>query len=125
MLIKLLRRFLRPYRNALIAIVALQLVGAITTLYLPSLNADIIDEGVAKGDSGQILFLGSWMLAVTLLQVASVILATYFAARSAMGLGRDVRGAIFHHVGTFSQREVQQFGAPSLITRATNDVQQV
>lgn len=124
-LFQLLRRYLKPYSGALVAIIVLQLVGAVTTLYLPSLNADIIDQGVAKGDSGRIMVLGSVMLAVALVQIASVIVATFFAARTAMQLGRDVRRDFFHHVGTFSQREVQQFGAPSLITRATNDVQQV
>src|SRR5258708_13754233 len=94
-------------------------------LYLPSLNADIIDKGVAKGDTGYIISTGGWMLAVTLVQIACSIAAVYFGARAAMSFGRDVRSAIFHKVGTFSGREVAQFGAPSLITRNTNDVQQV
>lgn len=125
MLIRLLKKYLRPYSWRIVFILVLQLIGAITTLYLPSLNADIIDQGVAKGDTGRILTLGGWMLGVTLLQIAAVIVATYFAATTAMGFGRDVRGALFHRVGTFSEREVTQFGAPSLITRTTNDVQQV
>jgi len=125
LLIKLLRTYLRPYTSALIAVVALQLVSTMANLYLPSLNADIIDKGVAKGDTGYIMSTGGWMLAVTLVQIACSIAAVYFGARAAMSFGRDVRSAIFHKVGTFSGREVAQFGAPSLITRNTNDVQQV
>jgi ATP-binding cassette subfamily B protein len=125
MLIKLLRSYLRPYSKALLAVVALQLVATMASLYLPSLNADIIDKGVAKGDTGYILNTGGWMLLVTLAQIACSIAAVYFGARAAMAFGRDVRSAIFHRVGTFSAREVAQFGAPSLITRNTNDVQQV
>ncbi|GAB3564365.1 ABC transporter ATP-binding protein [Amycolatopsis endophytica] len=125
MLNRILRTFLRPYWRALAAVLVLQLVGTIASLYLPSLNADIIDHGVATGDTGYIFSTGGWMLAVTLLQIACSIAAVYFGARSAAGFGRDVRGAIFHRVGGFSAREVAQFGAPSLITRTTNDVQQV
>src|SRR5260370_31278098 len=125
MLIKLLRTYLRPYTSALLAVVALQLVSTMANLYLPSLNADIIDKGVAKGDTGYIISTGGWMLAVTLVQIACSIAAVYFGARAAMSFGRDVRSAIFHRVRTFSGREVAQFGAPSLITRNTNDVQQV
>ncbi len=125
MLIKLLRTYLRPYTTALIAVVALQLVATMASLYLPSLNADIIDKGVAKGDTGYIVSTGGWMLLVTLAQIACSVAAVYFGARAAMAFGRDVRSAIFHTVGTFSAREVAQFGAPSLITRNTNDVQQV
>ncbi len=125
MLIKLLRTYLRPYSKALLAVVALQLVATMASLYLPSLNADIIDKGVAKGDTGFIVSTGGWMLLVTLVQIACSIAAVYFGARAAMAFGRDVRSAIFHRVGTFSGREVAQFGAPSLITRNTNDVQQV
>src|SRR5438874_2472801 len=95
------------------------------SLYLPSLNADIIDKGVARGDTGFILSTGAWMLLVTLAQIACSIAAVYYGARTAMGFGRDLRSAIFHRVGTFSAREVALFGAPSLITRNTNDVQQV
>jgi ATP-binding cassette subfamily B protein len=94
-------------------------------LYLPSLNADIIDKGVAKGDTGYILSTGGWMLLVTLVQIACSVAAVYFGARAAMSFGRDMRSAIFHKVGSFSAREVAQFGAPSLITRNTNDVTQV
>ncbi len=125
MLIKLLRTYLQPYTKALLAVVALQLVATMASLYLPSLNADIIDKGVAKGDTGFIVSTGGWMLLVTLAQIACSIGAVYFGARAAMAFGRDVRSAIFHRVGTFSAREVAQFGAPSLITRNTNDVQQV
>ena len=125
MLIKLLRIYLKPYTTALVAVVALQLVSTMANLYLPSLNADIIDKGVATGDTGYILSTGEWMLAVTLVQIVCSIAAVYFGARAAMAFGRDVRSAIFHKVGTFSGREVAQFGAPSLITRNTNDVQQV
>jgi ATP-binding cassette subfamily B multidrug efflux pump len=125
MLIRLLRTYLRPYSRALLAVVALQLVSTMANLYLPSLNADIIDKGVAKGDTGFILSTGGWMLVVTLAQIACSVAAVYFGARAAMSFGRDMRSAIFHRVGTFSAREVAQFGAPSLITRNTNDVQQV
>src|ERR1700674_827193 len=125
MLVRLLREYLRPYSWGLIAVVALQLVSTMASLYLPSLNADIIDKGVAKGDTGYIVSTGGWMLVVTLAQIACSVAAVYFGARAAMAFGRDVRSAVFHKVGTFSGREVAQFGAPSLITRNTNDVQQV
>jgi ATP-binding cassette subfamily B protein len=125
MLWKLLVRYLRPHRRLLIAVVIFQLAQSIASLYLPTLNADIIDEGVAKGDTGYILGTGSLMLLITLLQIACSITAVYFGAKAAMGLGRDLRGAIFTRVGEFSEQEVTRFGAPSLITRSTNDVQQV
>ncbi|QBR92392.1 ABC transporter ATP-binding protein [Nocardioides euryhalodurans] len=125
MLLRLVRTYLRPYRAALLAVVALQFVGTVAMLYLPSLNAEIIDEGIVTGDTGFIVRHGAIMLAVTLVQVACSIGAVWFSARNAMGFGRDVRGALFARVGSFSTREVQQFGAPSLITRETNDVQQV
>ena len=125
MLIRLLRTYLRPYSWALLAVVALQLVSTMASLYLPSLNADIIDKGVAIGNTGYIISTGGWMLLVTLAQIACSVAAVYFGARAAMAFGRDVRSAIFHKVGSFSAREVAQFGAPSLITRNTNDVQQV
>jgi ATP-binding cassette subfamily B protein len=125
MLLNILRTYLRPYSRALIAVVALQFVATMASLYLPSLNADIIDKGVAVGNTGYIVSTGGWMLVVTLVQIACSIAAVYFGARAAMSFGRDVRSAIFHRVGTFSGREVAQFGAPSLITRSTNDVQQV
>ena len=125
MLIRLLRTHLQPYRRPLLAVVALQLVSTIASLYLPSLNADIIDRGIARGDTGYILTTGGWMLAITLVQVVGSISAVWYGARTAMGFGRDVRSAVFHRVGSFSAREVNRFGAPSLITRTTNDVQQV
>jgi ATP-binding cassette subfamily B protein len=125
MLVRLLRDHLRPYRRWLAAIVALQLVGTMAALYLPSLNADIIDSGVSTGDTGYILRTGGWMLSVSLVQIVCSVIAVYFGARTAMSFGRDVRAALFARVGSFSAREVAQFGAPSLITRTTNDVQQV
>ncbi|HZK58426.1 MAG TPA: ABC transporter permease, partial [Cryobacterium sp.] len=125
MLWKLLVRYLRPYRRLLAAVVVFQLAQSIASLYLPSLNADIIDEGVAKGDTGYILGTGAVMLLVTIAQIACAITAVYFGAKAAMALGRDLRGAIFARVGEFSEQEVTRFGAPSLITRSTNDVQQV
>ena len=125
MLIALLRTHLAPYRRWLGAVVVLQLVGTIASLYLPSLNADIIDNGVAKGDTDYIMHIGGWMLAVSLVQIACSITAVYFGARTAMSVGRDLRGTIFQRVGEFSSREMAHFGAPSLITRNTNDVQQV
>ena len=125
MLIRLLRVHLRPYRTPLVLVVALQLVQTLATLYLPTLNADIIDNGVVKGDTGYIVHTGGLMLAVAFLQIVCGITAVYFGARTAMALGRDVRAAIFNRVQGFSAREVGRFGTPSLITRTTNDVQQV
>jgi len=125
MLWKLLVEYLRPHRKLLAAVVVFQLAQSIASLYLPTLNADIIDDGVATGDTGAILRLGALMLGITLLQIACAIIAVYFAAKAAMGVGRDLRNAIFTRVGEFSEQEVTKFGAPSLITRSTNDVQQV
>jgi ATP-binding cassette subfamily B multidrug efflux pump len=124
-LLQLLRSYLQPYRQAIRAIVALQLVQTLAALYLPTLNADIIDYGVVRGDTGYIMHTGAIMLAVTLVQMGCSIAAVYYAARTAMALGRDLRANVFDRVLTFSAREVGQFGAPSLITRTTNDVQQV
>jgi ATP-binding cassette subfamily B protein len=124
-LIRLLRERLRPYARPLAAVVTLQFVGTMAALYLPALNADIIDRGIALGDTGYIVRTGGWMLLVTAVQMACSVAAVYFGARTAMGFGRDVRAALFHRVGEFSSREVARFGAPSLITRNTNDVQQV
>ncbi len=125
MLFRLLRTWLRPYRPWLLGVVVLQFVATITALYLPSLNADIIDNGVARGDTAYIGRTGLVMLAVALVQIAVTVAAVYCGARTAMGLGRDMRAAVFQRVGSFSSREVARFGAPSLITRNTNDVQQV
>jgi ATP-binding cassette subfamily B multidrug efflux pump len=125
MLVRLVREYLRPYRRWLWIIVLLQFTGTVAALYLPSLNADIIDRGVATGDTSYIVRTGMMMMAVALLQIGCSVAAVWFSARTAMSVGRDLRTAIFHRVGSFSQREVQQFGAPSLITRETNDVQQV
>ncbi len=125
MLLRLVRSHLAPYKRPIAAIVALQFVGTLAMLYLPSLNAQIIDNGVVRGDTGYIVQRGTVMLAVSIAQVLCAIAAVWFAARTAMSFGRDLRTAIFRRVGTFSAREVQHFGAPSLITRDTNDVQQV
>ncbi|WP_030910397.1 ABC transporter ATP-binding protein [Streptomyces sp. NRRL F-5126] len=125
MLLRLLRTHLAPYRRPIALLVALQLLQTVATLYLPTLNADIIDNGVVKGDSSYILEFGGVMLAVSIGQVLCNMGAVFFGARTASALGRDVRAAIFGRVQRFSSREVNHFGAPSLITRTTNDVQQV
>ena len=125
MLVRVLRTYLRRYRRLLLVLVGLQAVQAIASLYLPFLNADVIDKGVMRGDTGYIWRIGGLMLAVTLVQLTFSVLAVYFGSRAAMGFGRDVRDALFHRVTGFSAREVNRFGAPSLITRITNDVQQV
>jgi len=125
MLIRLVRTYLAPYKKWVAIVVVLQLVATVASLFLPSLNADIIDNGIAKGDTGYILRTGGWMLVVTLIQIVGSVAAVYFGAKTGMSYGRDLRRAIFHRVGEFSAREVSQFGAPSLITRNTNDVQQI
>ena len=125
MLIRLLRTYLRRYRGLLVAVVLLQLVQTTASLYLPSLNADIIDRGISRGDSSYIRSTGLLMLAISLVQVGFAIGAVYFGSRTAMGFGRDVRSGLFHTITGYSAREVGVFGAPSLITRITNDVQQV
>ncbi|MBO2453676.1 ABC transporter ATP-binding protein [Actinomadura barringtoniae] len=125
MLIRLLRSHLGPYKRPIGLLVLLQLAATIAALYLPTLNADIIDEGVVKGDTGAIMKFGAIMIAVTLVQVLGSVAAVFFSARTAMAVGRDIRASIFDRVQRFSAREVGQFGAPSLITRTTNDVQQV
>jgi ATP-binding cassette subfamily B protein len=125
MLIRLLRQFLRPYKRQLSAVVALQLCAAAAMVFVPSLYARIIDQGVSRGDIGYILTTGALMLAISLAQAGCAVAATYFGAQAAMAYGRDLRGAIFHRVGEFSAHEVGKFGAPSLITRTTNDVQQI
>ncbi|MCC9193429.1 ABC transporter ATP-binding protein/permease [Arthrobacter sp. zg-Y916] len=125
MLVRLVRENLAPYKGAVAIVVILQFLQTAATLFLPTLNADIIDQGVVKGDTGTIASIGTWMLAVTAGQVVCSVAATYYSARTAMRVGRNVRGALFTNVETFSAREVGMFGAPSLITRTTNDVQQV
>ena len=124
-MIRLLATYLRPYRGALVLVVALLLVQALANLYLPELNAEIINNGVATGDTDYILRTGAVMLGVTVILGIVSIIAVYWAARVSMGFGRDVRGAIFRSVESFSQVEVNHFGTASLITRNTNDVQQV
>jgi ATP-binding cassette, subfamily B, multidrug efflux pump len=125
MLTRLLRTYLDRYKAVLAGVVGLQFVQTVAALYLPRLFADIIDNGVAKGNNRYVWTTGSVMLVITLVQVVFAIGAVYFGSRAAMGFGRDVRGALFHKVGAFSAREVGELGAPSLITRITNDVQQV
>ncbi|QYA94046.1 ABC transporter ATP-binding protein/permease [Streptomyces anulatus] len=125
MLIKLLRAHLGPYKKPIVLLVFLQLLQTCATLYLPSLNADIIDNGVVSGDTGYILEFGALMIAVSVLQVLCNVGAVYYGARTASALGRDVRAAVFDRVQSFSARELGRFGAPSLITRTTNDVQQI
>jgi len=124
-LIRLLRTYLRPCSRPIALLVLLQFLQTCATLYLPTLNADIIDNGVVRGDTGYILTYGALMIGISLAQVVCNIGAVYHGARTAAALGRDVRAAVFDRVQSFSAREVGHFGAPSLITRTTNDVQQV
>src|SRR6185312_3897780 len=124
-MIRLLRTFLAPYKRWLIALMLFQAFQATASLFLPSLNANIIDDGILKGDTAYIWRTGVLMLGITAVQAAFSICAVYYASRVAMSFGRDVRTALFHRVTDFSAREVNQFGSPSLITRITNDVQQV
>jgi len=124
-MIGLLRTYLAPYKGPIAIALLLLLVGAIGNLYLPDLNAEIIDNGVVKGDTDYILRVGALMLVVTAVLGVASVAAVFIGARVAMGFGRDVRRAVFSTVETFSQVEVNHFGAPSLITRNTNDVQQV
>jgi len=124
-LISLLRSHLRPYQQPVILIVFFQLVSTIASLYLPGLNADIIDQGVVTGDTAFIVRTGAVMLAVTVLQILCSVAAVYFGARTAMALGRDLRESVFVTVESFAAQEVGRFGAPSLITRSTNDIQQI
>mgnify|MGYP000876070494 FL=1 len=125
MLVQLLRRHLRPYTGLLLCVLVLQFAQVMASLYLPTLNADIIDKGVATGDTGYIWRMGAFMLVVSVGQGVCSVAATYLAARSAMSMGRDLRGEVFERVSGFSEREITAFGAGSLITRNTNDVQQV
>ena len=125
MLGKLLIRYLKTYRWLLLGVLIFQFISAMASLYLPRLNADIIDEGVARGDTAFIWSQGTIMLMISLGQITASIIATYVAARAAMSAGRDIRRDVFEKVSGFSEREVSQFGPGSLITRNTNDVQQV
>jgi ATP-binding cassette subfamily B protein len=124
-MIALLRTYLAPYRWTLVLVVALLVVQALATLYLPALNGDIINNGVAKGDTDYILSTGALMLGISFLVVIASIIAVFFSSRTGMSFGRDVRSAIFRKVESFSQAELNRVGTPSLITRNTNDVQQV
>jgi ATP-binding cassette subfamily B multidrug efflux pump len=125
MLTNLIVTYLSRYRRYVAAVVVLQFIATAAMLYLPTLNADIIDNGVAKGDTEYILRIGGWMLVVASVQVLCMVIAQFFGARGALGVGRDLRHDLLHRVNTFSAREVGTFGAPSLITRSTNDVQQI
>ncbi|HAN25495.1 MAG TPA: multidrug ABC transporter ATP-binding protein, partial [Microbacterium ginsengisoli] len=125
MLGTLLVRYLRPAWPLIVGVVVFQLAQSVASLLLPTLNANIIDQGVVAGDIGYIWNTGGLMLGISLVQIVCAIVAVYFGSRLAMGMGKDLRHDIFHRVVGFSQREVGTFGPPSLITRSTNDVQQV
>lgn len=124
-LLRLTRAYLAPYRRLLLLVLVLQSVQALASLFLPNLNSEIIDNGVLTGDTAYIWRVGGVMLLVTGVQLTAALVAVYYASRTAMSFGRDVRGALFHRVTAFSAREVNTYGAPSLINRVTNDVQQV
>jgi len=124
-LVHILRIYLRPYVRPMLLVVIFQLIQVIANLYLPGLNADIIDKGISQGNTTYIVHTGGMMLLVTLVQIISNIAAVFFGARTAMALGRDLRAGIFAKVQSFAAQEVGHFGAPTLITRSTNDVQQV
>ena len=124
-LIKLIGRYAKPYTWHILAVLALQAISTAATLYLPSLNADIIDQGVAQGDVPYIWATGRVMLAVAFVQVIAAVIAVWFGARSAMGIGRDIRAKVFRRVARYSTEDMGHFGTPTLITRGTNDVQQV
>ena len=125
MLLALLRQYIRPYRRLVAVLMVLQSISTLASLYLPTVNAAIIDEGVAKGDTATIVRLGMVMLSVTGLQALCAVGAISFGSRTGMGFGRDLRAAMFNHVLTFSERETARFGAPTLLTRSTNDVRQI
>ena len=125
MLLALLRQYIQPYRRLVAVLMVLQLISTLASLYLPTVNAAIIDDGVAKGNTATIVRLGMVMLSVTGLQVLCSVGAIYFGSRTGMGFGRDLRAAMFEHVTTFSERETARFGAPTLLTRSTNDVRQI
>jgi ATP-binding cassette subfamily B protein len=123
--IDLLRTYLRPYRGLLVLVIVMLLIQALAQLYLPALNAEIIDQGIALGDNDRIIAVGALMLVVTVVMAIAAVLAVYWGAKVAMSFGRDLRSSVFRTVESFSQVEVNRFGSPSLITRNTNDVQQV
>ena len=125
MLVTLIRRYAKPYMPYILAVIAFQLASTIAALYLPSLNAQIIDEGVSRGDTDFIWRTGGVMLLVAFLQVGTAIAGVYFGSKTAMAMGRDLRRGVFRKVTSFSAKDVNTFGAPTLITRGTNDVQQV
>ena len=125
MLLALLRTYVRPYRRLVATVMTLQLVSTLASLYLPTVNATIIDDGIAKGDTATIVRLGGVMFAVTALQVVCAVGAVYFGSRTGMGFGRDLRSAMFAQVTTFSEHETARFGTPSLLIRTTNDVRQI
>lgn len=125
MLWALLRRYAGPYRGPVAIVAAFQVISTLASLYLPTINAAIIDDGVATGDTARIVELGIMMLGVTALQVVCAVGAVYFGSRVGMGFGRDLRSAMFHHVTGLSAEETARFGAPTLLTRTTNDVQQI
>ena len=124
-LLRLLGSRSRPYLGPILAILVLQTISTLATLYLPSLNARIIDEGVSRGDVPLIWRIGGIMLAVAFVQVISACIAIWFGARTSMGVGRDIRRDVFDRVTGFSAEDISHFGAATLITRGTNDVQQV
>ncbi|MDQ2627077.1 MAG: ABC transporter transmembrane domain-containing protein, partial [Actinomycetota bacterium] len=125
MLLALLRCYIKPYRWPVAAVMTLQLISSLASLYLPTVNASIIDDGVVRGDTAVITRLGAVMLAVTGLQVLCAVAAVYFGARTGTGFGRDLRRAVFARVIGFSERESARFGTPTLLTRTTNDVRQI
>jgi len=125
LLTQILKRYLRPYRTQVYLILLMLLIQAIASLYLPNLNADLINNGVAKGNVGYIWHIGEIMLASSALVMGASVWLAFLAARVSMAFGRDLRSAVFSAVEGFSARELNKFGAPSLITRNTNDVQQV
>ena len=125
MLVKILRNYLNPYRTLIYLTLILLLIQSIANLYLPNLNADLINNGVIKGNVGYIWRVGAIMLAASALIMGASVWIAYLASKIAMSFGRDLRGGVFNAVEQFSARELNKFGAPSLITRNTNDVQQV
>ena len=125
MLIRLLRTYLRPYTRQVAIVVVLVTIQSVANLYLPNLNADIINNGIAKGDIPYIWRIGGLMLAVTVAMGIIAIFGVYWASKASMGVGRDLRSAVFARVQTFSARELNRLGTASLITRNTNDVQQI